>query len=204
MKRNPDYHDKEWAYIDGIEQPIVQDYAQQLAQFKAGRIDIHQSIRAEDILTLKRDEPRISLYATDLSADVSVITWGQLPEGKSPFTDERIRQAFSMAIDRDTWIDARYNVDKFAAAGLPQETRWNSHLIAEGSWWVDPKGKDFGPNAKYFKFNLAEAKKAARGCRPPRRFQVHIPLSGGAAVQHLSADGAIARHGPGAGHQGQS
>ena len=65
-----------------------------------------------------------------------------------------------MSWDRDLCIDAFYNVDEFEAEGLPVETRWNTDCRATGTgWWLDPQGKDFGPNAKYFKHNVAEAKK---------------------------------------------
>ena len=40
--------------------------------------------------------------------------------------------------------------------------RWNSALPAdfgEANGWLDPLGKDFGDNAKYYKLNLDEAKK---------------------------------------------
>ena len=66
-----------------------------------------------------------------------------------------------MSIDRDLFIDTFYNVAKFEAEGLPVETRWHTGLRQSfrGDCWLDPKGKDFGPNAKYFKHDVAEAKK---------------------------------------------
>jgi len=64
-----------------------------------------------------------------------------------------------MSIDRDLFNDTVFNAAKFTAQGLPVTTRWSTALIPtyEG-WWLDPKGKDFGPNAKYYKHDLAEAK----------------------------------------------
>jgi peptide/nickel transport system substrate-binding protein len=32
-------------------------------------------------------------------------------------------------------------------------------IDAPGDWQLDPRGKDFGPNAKWYKFDVAEAKK---------------------------------------------
>ena len=71
-----------------------------------------------------------------------------------------MRQALSLSWDRDLFIDATYNVDAFAKEGIELETRWNTPVynVADG-WWLDPKSKDFGPNAKYYQFNLDEAKK---------------------------------------------
>jgi ABC-type transport system substrate-binding protein len=67
-----------------------------------------------------------------------------------------------MTMDRDSWIEAAYDTKSFLSHGLPVETRWNTSLTAtENStgWWLDPKGKDFGKNAKYFEHDVAEAKK---------------------------------------------
>src|SRR5206468_7009941 len=73
---------------------------------------------------------------------------------------ERVRQAVSMSWDRDLYIESFNNVANFTAEGLAVETRWNSSLGATNEgWWLDPKGKDFGPNARYFRHDLAEAKK---------------------------------------------
>jgi ABC-type transport system substrate-binding protein len=76
--------------------------------------------------------------------------------------DERVRQAISMSVDRDLLIDTLYNTSKFEGAGLPVSRRWSTALDATDislGWWLDPKSKDFGPNAKYFEHNVAEAKK---------------------------------------------
>ena len=65
LERNPDYWDKDAAMFDTIEMPIVQEYAARIAQLKAGNIYyavVGQHAAAEDVLTLKKDEPRILLY----------------------------------------------------------------------------------------------------------------------------------------------
>jgi ABC-type transport system substrate-binding protein len=57
-------------------------------------------------------------------------------------------------------MDTFFNVSQFASQGIPVETRWNTALIAtfEGAW-LDPKSKNFGPNARFFEHNPSEAKK---------------------------------------------
>ena len=69
-----------------------------------------------------------------------------------------------MAYDRDLWIDAVYDTKALQDAGVPIVRRWNTSLTAldsdaAGGWWLDPQGKDFGDNAKYYQHNIAEAKK---------------------------------------------
>jgi hypothetical protein len=65
-----------------------------------------------------------------------------------------------MTIDRDLFIDTFYNVASFEKSGLDMATGLSTAVRCDSpGWWLDPKGKDFGPNAKYFKYDLAEAKK---------------------------------------------
>jgi ABC-type transport system substrate-binding protein len=86
--------------------------------------------------------------------------FGWLPEGRSPWLDERVRQAYSMSLDRDGWIDAVYNVSRFESEGLPLETAWNTCLgVTFAPYWINPKDAKFGQNAKYFEHNVPEAKK---------------------------------------------
>jgi ABC-type transport system substrate-binding protein len=78
--------------------------------------------------------------------------------------DERVRQALSMAYDRDLWIDVYNNVPKFESEGLPVERRWFSSLSsvdrAYDGYRLEPRDpKAYGPNAKYHTYNVAEAKK---------------------------------------------
>jgi peptide/nickel transport system substrate-binding protein len=184
LKRNPEFYDKDWALVEQIDLPIVLENAQALAQFKAGNIigtDISNNvaIRQEDVLSLVKEEPRILMYQGDLQAAGSVQNFGWLPAGKSPFLDERVRQAVSMAIDRDIFIDTVLNGSKFVAEGLPVTTGWSTALAStQAGWWLDPQGKDFGPNAKYFRHDPAEAKKLLAAAGYPTGFEIPSVLPG--------------------------
>ncbi len=166
-KRHDGFYDANRVFIDELQLPIVTEYATALAQFRAGAIYRYgtaaaSTIRGEDILPLKKDLPQLLLYQLDVQQQVfsAFFGWNPALGAKTPFRDRRMRQAFSMSWDRDLFIDANYNVSDTAKQGIDLETRWNTAVynVADG-WWLDPKGKDFGPNAKYFQFNLDEAKK---------------------------------------------
>ena len=160
-KRHDGYHEASRVFIDELQLPIVSEYATALAQFRAGSI-YRYAVRSEDILSAKRDLPQLQLYQLDVQQQTysAFFGWNPALGAKTPFRDRRMRQALSAAWDRDLFIEANYNVGEFAKQGIELETRWNTavYSVADG-WWLDPKGKDFGPNARYFKFDLAEAKK---------------------------------------------
>jgi peptide/nickel transport system substrate-binding protein len=165
-KRHDGYYDANSVYIDEIHLPIVAEYATVLAQFRAGAIYRYgnrgEGINGEDVLPLKQSIPQLELYQGDVRQQTYSAFYGWNPARgeNTPFRDRRMRQAFSMSWDRDLFIDAAYNVSALEAQGIPLETRWNTPVynVADG-WWLDPKGKDFGPNARYYQFNLEEAKK---------------------------------------------
>jgi peptide/nickel transport system substrate-binding protein len=177
LKRHEGYYEKDRALVDQIDKPIVTEYAAVLSQFKAGNLYHFGShttgqVRQEDVLPLKREEPRISVYESDRRGFGGVQKFGWLPEGRSPFTDERVRQAVSMALDRDLYIETFFNISNFEAEGIPLETRWNTALTLDNDgWWLDPKSKDFGPNARYYQQDIAEAKKLLAAAGYPDGFQ---------------------------------
>jgi len=124
LKRNPDYYDKDWALVEQIDMPLLSEYASAVSQFKAGNhygsLSANTALKQEDVLFVKRDDPRILLYEGDLSSPATAVhNFGWLPEGKSVFVDERVRQAVSMAVDRDLFIDTVSNVASFRNEGLP-------------------------------------------------------------------------------------
>src|SRR4051812_46502494 len=149
LKRHPEYWDKDYALVDTVETPIVSEYSAALAQFKAGNIYSFGSYRSipiinpEDVLPTKREVPKILIYQGELTSAGLIgtkMSFGWL--GKSPFLDERVRQAFSMAMDRDLYLDTFFNVSAFQKEGLPVDTFWNSHLQAEYlNGWLDPRAR---------------------------------------------------------------
>ncbi len=161
-KRNPGYHAQPRPYVDVLEMPIITEYAAGLAQFRAGAV-YQYAVRAEDVIPTKQAVSEILMVQTPVVVDTSKAFFGMKPSpaDKTPFRDVRVRQAFSMSWDRDLYIDTVYNVTKFREQGVPVDTRWNTAVRADdfSGWWVDPKSKDFGPNAMYYQHDIAEAKK---------------------------------------------
>jgi len=158
-QRNPDYFVKGRPFIDTIEQPIIGDYASRLAQFKAG--SIYTSVASQgDIINVRKELPRLRLTRGDNFATApSSLAFGY--EGDSPWKDERLRQAVSMLIDRETMVNVYTNRARFEDEGIEVEVRYHTAVGAgwEG-WWLDPLNEAaFGPSAQYFKHAPDEAAK---------------------------------------------
>ena len=182
LKRDPNHWDKDAALVEQIDLPIVPEYTSALAQLKAGNIYSMGSYRStpqvtpEDILPVKQEAPQVQVYQGDIDENRNfgsrVMSFGWLPEGRSPFVDERVRQAVSLGYDRDLYQNVVLNVTRFESEGMPVIRRWNTHLAATSEgWWLDPQGKDFGPNAKFFKHDVAEAKRLLSAAGFPNGFE---------------------------------
>lgn len=89
---------------------------------------------------------------------------------RPPFNDIRVRQAVSMAIDRDELIrgigGGRGNYNNFIPWALTE-------------WWLDPRGPDQGPTAKYFKTDIAEARRLLAAAGYPNGFNAELVSTSG-------------------------
>lgn len=165
FKKNPNY----WGLpdlprLDGVELPIITASAQADAQFKSKSIygeigGASPLVLPTDVLSVHKDLKGTA--HVDVGTPVgnsNILGIGHLQN--SPFKDLRVRQAVSMLLDRDGFIDVFYSVQDFANEGIKLDRLWNSPLSAGyGKHWLDPKSSQFGPNAKYYQHNVAEARK---------------------------------------------
>jgi ABC-type transport system substrate-binding protein len=180
FRRNPEWYVKGRPFLEGWSAPIVPEYATQLAQFRAGNI-WGGVVRQEDVLAVKQDIPQLNMFKGDYGIGTPSIFFGF----QGPFKDARIRQALSMAIDRQLLAETQSDSAKFQAAGLPSTIRLNNFIGAgwEG-YWLEPDGKDMGDAAKYFKLDLAEARKLlnAAGVSGKLSTKLSYPHNGYGAV----------------------
>ncbi len=174
-KRNPNWYVPNRPFIEGIQRPIIKEYAQQVAQFENGTL-WQLDVREEDTIPVRRRNPKMLMvpigfndaYPTALSFD-----W----RASSKFKDVRVRRALSMLIDRDLWIETFNNIPAFTKEGIDVRTRWHSHYSAgDDRYWLDPKAGKLGEASKFFQFNATEGKAllkaaAAESIEVPLHFQ---------------------------------
>ena len=173
FKRNPEFKQdkRNLPYLDGISMPIVSETATALSQFRAGQIWTSVA-PASQILTLKGDVPELSMFDSGLTHAGIRTFFGHLPT--SPFKDERLRQAWSYTYNRELFLETIFDLGTYESKGIPVQTSWDHALWGDtwAGWYLDPKSKDFGPNAKYLTQNLAEAKKLVSAAGFPNGIEV--------------------------------
>lgn len=186
-RKNPNYYVKDRPYPDILEQPIIFDYQSRLAQFKAGNI-WPSVVSQEDLIRTKRELPEAVLQRSHgHSTTPSFLGFGY--NGPIPWHDERLRQAVALLIDRPTLVNINSNPDRFREEGLDLEIRY--HSVVGAGWdgyWIDPLDEQaFGPNSRYFRFNLPEAKKLLYAAGYPDGLTTSLHYAGGAQFSPVYA-----------------
>lgn len=167
-RRNPNWYGlKDFPYLDGYDEPVITEYAARLAQFRAKNLDVFtppstaEGSNAADIIAMLNEAPDLRLYEGLLDSGITSIAFGSRPG--SPFADPRVRQAMSMSLDREILAETESGADLYQKAGIPFPFDLDSHLAASwqvGDLWIDPRStKDWGDAGKYWKLDIAEAKK---------------------------------------------
>jgi peptide/nickel transport system substrate-binding protein len=101
--RNPRYYGKGRPYLDRVEWLFVKDRATQLSLFRAGQVDIpfyDARVPRSDIGSFRRSNPTYPVAIWDWLANRTLA----FRTDKAPWSDPRVRQAFSLAIDRKKWV----------------------------------------------------------------------------------------------------
>jgi ABC-type transport system substrate-binding protein len=159
-KRNPNFTRFGGpSFVEEIKEPVLTETSAAIAQFRTGAI-YWGGPQAEDIVPLKKENKDLDVWMIPPNGAMQ-LRWFFGHNDESPFKDERMRQAFRYTWDIDAYNDAMNNVAAFNDAGIPSESFLDTFLTAGSwdGWWLDPQGSDFGENAKYFEYNVDEAKK---------------------------------------------
>jgi peptide/nickel transport system substrate-binding protein len=150
--RNPGYFAAGLPYIDKVDVTVDEDNASRMAAFISGKYDLGWEItgainrvdwvQIKDTLKQKRPLLQTAEYPSNVMSHISMRT------DQKPFSDPRVRQAMSLAINRQGLIDA-------TAEGVGV---FNPPVPAALKEWSLPVAQ-LGEGAKYYKYDPKEAKR---------------------------------------------
>ena len=146
-KKNPDWFEKGRPYVDGIKLVITADASQQLAQFSAGNMDEITIVNPFDLDAAKRSNPKATVVKSTDGRPFPLYL--QLGDPSGPMMDARVRQALSMAIDRDAIAKVIYNGQGVNTLFVPAYMGKWATLVDQ----LDPDGQ------QWYKYDPAGAKK---------------------------------------------
>jgi peptide/nickel transport system substrate-binding protein len=101
LVRNPNYREQPYPYLDKIIYKVIPDEATQLANLETGQLDVIQEPLYSDLERLSKD-PRFKVVTRDSNSETIM----QLNTARPPFNDKRVRQAISLAVDRQELVDS--------------------------------------------------------------------------------------------------
>lgn len=100
VKKNDNYYDKDKIKLDEIDFAMIEDAATAWQMYKSGQLDLGYTLPSEVIQQLKSSNDKELHIAPDLS-----FYYYEFNDTKKPFTNVKIRQALSMAINRKDIVE---------------------------------------------------------------------------------------------------
>ena len=140
-KKNPDYFGEK-ALVDDLVFAITPDATSRYAKLKAGECHVNAYPRPADLTEMQKDPSLKVISAPGLN-----IAYWAFNNAKPPFDKKEVRQALSMAIDRDAIVR-----DVYLGAGEKAKT-----LIPATMWSYNDKIVDYAYDVDKAKKMLADA-----------------------------------------------
>lgn len=119
LKKNPNYWDAGNIKLYEIDMPLAQDENTRQQLFDTGKIDILNSVRAEYVTNLqsKINSGDVQLVAEPQASNSYICFNNKDPKGV--FSNEKIRKAFAIAFDRDSYVTNVVKKGKPAGGLIP-------------------------------------------------------------------------------------
>lgn len=171
LVRNPSYFIPGLPHIDRIEMVVDEDNASRMAAFLSGKYDLGWEfpgtinrtdwVQIKDNLKARRPTLRTAEFPANVMSHISMRT------DQKPFSDVRVRQAMSLAMDRQGMIDSLLE-----GVGV-----YNPPVPAALKEWSLPINQ-LGAGAKYYKYDPAEAKRLLAAAGYPNGFPATMCFHG--------------------------
>ena len=149
LEKHPGYWNEGLPYIDVVEEVFISEYPAADAAFRAGQLDITaidtDCMSGERYQAIKDNSPDAVPTIFPDTANARALT---VRNDKAPFDNPKVRQAVSLGIDRQGWINS-----VLAGFGINQAFINPGH----GKWWRD--FDQLGEKAKWFQFDPEEGKR---------------------------------------------
>ena len=160
FQRNPDYFVQDRPVLKEYIFNLIPDTSTTISALRSKQLDTltwTAIVGPNDVASLKKDLPD----ATFLKYFSQGNGWFGADLNDKNFQDKRVRQAISMAMNRDDQVK------------VGQEGQWALPWGVLSQWYFDPKQNAF-PNAKYYQFNLKDAKALldASGFKPTDNYDM--------------------------------
>jgi peptide/nickel transport system substrate-binding protein len=155
MAKNADYYIKGRPYLDKVIFKFIPDPSSQLAALKAGDVDvIAYDMAPENVVALEKDG-RFKVLKGHTTTDVILA----MNHSKKPFSDPKVRQAITQAIDRKAVIQG-------AMSGFG--TPIGSHMDPTNPYFVDLSG--------LYPYNPEKARQLLTEAGYPKGFEAVLKL----------------------------
>ncbi len=129
-KRNPNYFDGPKPYSDSLVVNFLNDNSAIASAYISGELNVSGIGVAATIV----DELMEQIPDATFDVEPSLVIGGIFPDlAMEPFNDPRVRQAVSVAVDRDSIL---------AVGGALETGSWSTALPPLPGWWTDPKADD--------------------------------------------------------------
>ena len=144
-RRNPNWYREGVPYMDEVRASLVSDPSTLIANLATGALDasLLTGLPFEDVLKQQLPDLNYTIGGDNVFGGV------YFDYSKEPWGDKRVRQALSMAMDRDGILDVTDQTG---------QRLWETAIPTIKPFSLDPNSDEFGPNAKYFQRNVEEAR----------------------------------------------
>jgi len=176
-EKNPKYWDQtsiggkkyKLPFVDKVVLPFISDESTALAALQSGKADILPTVSWEFRDSLKKSNPNLKEFK--MLGGVAVVIG--MKEDTAPFSDLRVRQAMSMAVDRKAYVDSQAGGEAVPLS-WPFSAAWGDKLFT-------PLNKYPQAVQEAFRYNPEKAKKLLAEAGYPNGFKTGMIFSSAGA-----------------------
>jgi oligopeptide transport system substrate-binding protein len=159
LKANSHYWDKKNVHIDAVQYQFASDQNAQFAAYRAGELDVTDTIPPNAITAIRKDHPDEVVIAPYLGTAYYGINFTRRPfDG-----NKKLAQALSMAIDRERLVEATA-LGQVAAFGI----------VPPGTWNYTPQKWDWAATSSADRVAMARKLYAQAGYSPQTPLQLRL------------------------------